>query len=475
MIDFLFVLITSSFAGSVMIIIVKIIDFFLKEHGARLQYLLMRIMLFMYFLSTAAIAVTAWKSRILYIQDGEIEDFPYVEHLTGWGFKEVFGTDSYKYFTIILCIWIVGFIYVELDDLIHGKMFLKNILKFSTKCDDDHLEEQKQNIQKKMHIQKNVDVYRSSAIDTPFTTGVFRPKVVLPEQNFSEDELEFILKHEFTHLRRKETFYKFIMGMIKGVNWFNPLFLFFTKDFYNYSEMTCDELVLENEGREIRFQYSKLLLLIAGDGLDNETVAALKNSNEKTMERRIINIMMGDRKVERLIAFIVSLLFLSVCFAVIYISSESTTVLREWVIEEKRVHSGKEEKMSCYIFPGGEQQFASVPMLNGDGEEKTIVLQNRGVNLVEVDVEALNLFELTRARLGYYVRFNLFSQSPKDRFQVGILNLDTGCFKYARTESGGMTHTFEITQPGEYVAFVINENRDQSEVRLFGDIYTIAK
>lgn len=475
MIDFLFVLITSSLAGSIMIVIVKIIDFFLKEHGARLQYLLMRIMLFMYFLSTAAIAVTAWKNRVFYIQDGEIEDFPYVEHLSGWEFKHVFGTDSYKYFAIILCIWIVGFIYVELDDLIHGKMFLRNILKVSKKYDDDDFTERKQNIQQKMHIQKNVEVYRSSAIDTPFTTGVFHPKVVLPEQNFSEDELEFILKHEFTHLRRKETFYKFIMGMIKGVNWFNPLFQFFTKDFYNYSEMTCDELVLENEGREIRFQYSKLLLLIAGGGLDNEIVAALKNSNEKTMKRRIINIMMGDRKVKRLIAFIVSLLFLGLCFTVVYVSSESAAVLRKWVIEEKRAHNGKEEQTGCYIFPEGEQQFALMPMLNRDGEKKTLFLQSRGANQIEAEVEAINLFELERARLGYYVRFNLFSQSPKGAFQVGILNLNTGRFKYARTESGGMTHTFEITQPGEYVAFVINENIDKSEVRLFGDIYTIAK
>lgn len=472
MIDFLFILLTSSLAGSVMILVVKIIDFFLRKHGARLQYLLMRMTLFMYFLSTIAIIVTTYKRNVLYIQDGENVDFPYVEHVTGWGFKEVFGTDSYRYFGIVLLIWVIGFVIMEVEDIVREKMILKNILKDSTIYDEGNFSEQKQNILKEMKIKKDVTVFQSLAVDMPFTAGLFKPVVVLPKQEFSEDALTIILKHEFTHLKRKETFYKFVMGFVRGVNWFNPLMILFTREFYNYSELTCDEIVMENEGKEIRFRYSQILLAIAGGTLDSEIIAALASNSERTMERRIINIMSGDRKVGRMVTAMVSLVFLLVCFGVISVSANSTEALKNWIIEEKIIQNGEEEKVGIFIFPEGAGQFEEMPYVTVDDIGSRIDFPYRGANLTEVEVEEETIFKLTNTEVGMHIRFNVFSKAYLDKFQAGILNLNTGEYQYVPSLWGGVTHTFYITKPGKYVAFIKNENSNKNVIRLFGNIYT---
>lgn len=471
MIDFLFVLIVSSLAGSVMIAAVKILDFFLRKHGAKLQYLLMRITLFMYLLSAVTITVTTYQSRVLYIQSGEIEDFPYVEHVTGWGLQEAFGTDVNRYLRMILLIWMAGFILVGIAGIIRETKMIRRILKFSTRYESESFEKSKQELLRQLKIKKNVKVFQSPLVETPFTTGVFRPKVVLPKQRFSEEELGIILKHEFTHLKRKETFYKLAMGLMKGVNWFNPVIIFFAKEFNNYSELTCDELVMENEGKEIRFQYSKLLLEIAGGGLDRETVAALKNGNERTIERRIINIMKGNRKVGRFATVLVSAAFLGMCGMVISVSANSAVALEKKVVEEKRAKSGIEEKVGLFEFPESNKEFVGVPRQTEVNGIPLLLMPDKEKNQIEVEVEIENMFVLKDVTVGEHVRFNLFSKSEQDKFQAGILNLNTGEYKYVDSYWGGVTHTFYITRPGKYVAFIKNENFGKETIGLFGNIY----
>lgn len=106
------------------------------------------------------------------------------------------------------------------------------------------------------------NVYRTSAITSPFVLGVFRPKIYLPAC-LSEAEERYILLHERTHIRRLDHLVKLISFFVLCLHWFNPLvwvaFFVAGRDM----EMACDEAVVKTLGSGVKKEYSTSLLALA--------------------------------------------------------------------------------------------------------------------------------------------------------------------------------------------------------------------
>lgn len=65
------------------------------------------------------------------------------------------------------------------------------------------------------------NIYRSAVCTTPAVYGVFKPKIILPE-TVNEDELELIVLHERTHIRRGDNICRLLVIAVTAVHWFNP-------------------------------------------------------------------------------------------------------------------------------------------------------------------------------------------------------------------------------------------------------------
>lgn len=115
-------------------------------------------------------------------------------------------------------------------------------------------------------LEGEVRVFRADHIPSPFVLGVFRPKIYLPS-HLADSELDYILLHERTHIRRLDYLTRALAWLAVSVHWFNPLvwlaFHLAGKDM----EMSCDEAVLEQMGRDIRSDYSESLLRLSVKGL----------------------------------------------------------------------------------------------------------------------------------------------------------------------------------------------------------------
>ena len=64
-------------------------------------------------------------------------------------------------------------------------------------------------------------VWLSDRIDTPFILGLFRPRIYLPA-SLEETLREPALRHERTHLRRGDPWWKLLGWLILSVFWFSP-------------------------------------------------------------------------------------------------------------------------------------------------------------------------------------------------------------------------------------------------------------
>lgn len=144
-----------------------------------------------------------------------------------------------------------------------------------------------------MAIRRKDNIYESECISTPFVLGIVRPKIYIPF-NLSEQEREYILKHEQYHIRRKDQIIKICAYILCVIYWFQPLIWFAYFVMIRDMEMSCDEYVLKNSKSDIRAAYSTSLLKLATKTEDFN--AGLPAFGESDIRKRVKNIMKFNAK-----------------------------------------------------------------------------------------------------------------------------------------------------------------------------------
>jgi beta-lactamase regulating signal transducer with metallopeptidase domain len=91
------------------------------------------------------------------------------------------------------------------------------------------------------------DIYRSGLINSPAVYGVFRQKIILPADISGADaaDLDYIIRHERVHMRRRDNLWRVIAIFAACVHWFNPLAWIFLRYLLEDMELACDAGVLK--------------------------------------------------------------------------------------------------------------------------------------------------------------------------------------------------------------------------------------
>lgn len=97
-----------------------------------------------------------------------------------------------------------------------------------------------------LKIVRSVVVKFSNHISTPFTMGIFLPKIVLPIRlvECSSVHLESILAHEMAHIKRYDDFWIVLQNLIQIFYFFHPAVWLTNHNLYIARECMCDSLVL---------------------------------------------------------------------------------------------------------------------------------------------------------------------------------------------------------------------------------------
>lgn len=102
-------------------------------------------------------------------------------------------------------------------------------------------------------------VYECDDISDPFILGILSPRVYVPS-GLSEEAREYILKHEFAHLGRRDYLWKPFGFLILSVYWFQPLcwiaYLLLCRDI----EYACDEKAIKDIEKTQKAEYCRVLL-----------------------------------------------------------------------------------------------------------------------------------------------------------------------------------------------------------------------
>lgn len=111
-------------------------------------------------------------------------------------------------------------------------------------------------------LRRPVAIRQSDRIPAPLTYGVLRPVILMPNAMDWEDRraAEFILAHEYVHIRRFDAVTKLVLTAVLCVHWFNPMvwLLYFLGN--RDLELSCDEAVLRQFGTRARGDYARMLI-----------------------------------------------------------------------------------------------------------------------------------------------------------------------------------------------------------------------
>ena len=132
------------------------------------------------------------------------------------------------------------------------------------------------------------NIWQADHIDTPFVLGVLRPRIYLPS-TLEESERDYVVAHERRHIGRGDPVWRLLAFAALCIHWFNPLiWLAFTVSRRDM-ELSCDEAVLREMGRDIRAEYAESLLRFTTGR--HQLVGAPLAFGESDTKERIVHTM----------------------------------------------------------------------------------------------------------------------------------------------------------------------------------------
>ena len=105
-------------------------------------------------------------------------------------------------------------------------------------------------------------IYVTKTPVTPSATGVFRPKIVMPEvilKGYDRKEFQTILLHEKTHIRLGHLLFNLLWDILRALLWLNPFLAAGTKYLREDMEEICDLVTIKRSDGKA-YAYGQLLL-----------------------------------------------------------------------------------------------------------------------------------------------------------------------------------------------------------------------
>lgn len=131
----------------------------------------------------------------------------------------------------------------------------------------------------------------SDRISTPLTYGVIHPMILLPKKTEwkAAEQLEYVLWHEYMHIRYGDNALKLIAVATLCIHWFNPfvwaMYFLLNRDI----ELACDESVVRRCGVGNKSTYANMLINM--EAKRSGLVPLCNNFSQNAIEERVRAIM----------------------------------------------------------------------------------------------------------------------------------------------------------------------------------------
>lgn len=205
---------------------------------------------------------------------------------------------------IIAVVWCLGgiaFISAHMLSYLH---YRKRLMRQGMPIEDEEIAGLLSELKNELGIKGGISLWKYSRAASPMLMGFFKPVIVLPKEDYSRDELFFILKHELVHYKRHDIWLKLLLVVAKGIHWFNPAVWMMQREAVIDMEMSCDERVIKNAGYDVKKAYTETLLSTIHRQYAGQTLLSTQfKGGKQIMKKRFQNILSGGKKRSGLLLF----------------------------------------------------------------------------------------------------------------------------------------------------------------------------
>ncbi len=193
---------------------------------------------------------------------------------------------------MVIAAWIAGaaiFVSVPIISCLHYKFRITHSGEriesgstFDTLCE----------LKSQLKIRRNVSLMRYPKAASPMIIGFIKPVMVLPCDEYSEEDIRFIVRHELIHLKRGDVYVKLLCVFANALHWFNPLIWIMRREMTVDMELSCDEGVIKGADINIKKAYTETLLSsLRRQSSKRSSLTTQFYGGKGTMKKRFTNIL----------------------------------------------------------------------------------------------------------------------------------------------------------------------------------------
>lgn len=388
-------------------------------------------------------------------------------------------------------LWLLGATATFLAQLARHALFLRTVRRWQDEITNAQtlciLAAEK----RRLHVRQSVRLMLCPSVSSPMMIGLFKSRLLLPDEELTGEELALVFRHELTHLKRGDLWVKAALMLAVSLHWFNPAAYLMARALGFWQESASDERVTAAGTREEKQFYSETIIrVIRRQARVRSLVTTSFYGGRNGMKRRIIGILeSGGKRVGAMVGVVTLAMVaaLGIAFAVDVapetgalsepllayvtgIEGEGASMLTQPTVNdldvplavyftgtpvtivEKRASSAPEEWGS----QAGELNWARV-LVGGDGE-RTGVSGWIPLRYLTAAPQALPTATLSTDNPTGHV--NLYLINDDDAALLGVYRAGTPV-----TLLGRVQKWFQIKLEGQY-GFVARENLTMDEATL---------
>jgi len=180
---------------------------------------------------------------------------------------ESFANKAEQYFPVVVLFYGIG-ILLQLFVILKGYRQLASLKTTGLSIVPIAWREIFHNVSSRLNLRRNIQFHLSEMVNVPLVIGYLKPLVLFPiamVNQLDEDQVEAILIHELSHIRRNDFFLNLIKTAIETLLFFNPFVWMAGKFIHIEREHACDDLVLKLTGQPLNYAHALLKLELIKD------------------------------------------------------------------------------------------------------------------------------------------------------------------------------------------------------------------
>lgn len=139
------------------------------------------------------------------------------------------------------------------------------------------------------YTRRHVRVRQAQDACSPYLVGVFYPTLVLPGTALDDGQLDYILRHETTHLRRFDLLYRWAAVFVRCLHWCNPAVWYAARQVSIECEISCDMAVVRDmDSTQVRGYADTILQLLYSGRKKPQALSTGMATGKKILERRFL-------------------------------------------------------------------------------------------------------------------------------------------------------------------------------------------